>query len=131
MKSKNRILLVVFCRVVLAILAGLVGVWYYTAHMDRSGWVQQNGYYYYLDEKGEPISGWMEDNGSAYYFGQSNAMVTDWQTIGGGRYYFGSNGVMRSGWPPMFSVSPRYSPRNTYASASPDAREIDCPVIRL
>ena len=51
MKSKNRILLVVFCLVVLAILAGLVGVWYYTAHMDRSGWVQQNGYYYYLDEK--------------------------------------------------------------------------------
>ena len=98
MKSKNRILLVVFCLVVVAILAGLGGVWYYTAHMDRSGWVQQNGYYYYLDEKGEPISGWMEDNGSAYYFGQSNAMVTGWQTIGGSRYYFGSNGVMRTGW---------------------------------
>ena len=110
MKSKNRILLVVFCLVVLAILAGLVGVWYYTAHMDRSGWVQQNGYYYYLDEKGEPISGWMEDNGSAYYFGQSNAMVTGWQTIGGGRYYFGSNGVMRSGWQDIDGATYYYDP---------------------
>ena len=93
MKSKNRILLVVFCLVVLAILAGLVGVWYYTAHMDRSGWVQQNGYYYYLDEKGEPISGWMEDNGSAYYFGSNGVMRSGWQDIDGVQHYFRENGT--------------------------------------
>lgn len=98
MKSKNRILLIAFSLAVLAILGALGGVWYYTSHMDRSGWVQQSGYYYYLDEKGTPISGWMEEDGSIYYFGQSSAMVTGWQDIGGGRYFFGSNGVMRTGW---------------------------------
>ena len=98
MKSKTRALLLVFCLVVFAILAALGGFWYYTSHLDRSGWVQQNGYYYYLDATGTPVSGWMEQEGDTYYFGQSSAMVTDWQTIDGSRYYFGSNGVMRTGW---------------------------------
>lgn len=99
MKSKTKVLLLVFCLVVLAILAVLGGVWYYTSHLDRSGWVQQNGYYYYLDEKGEPLSGWMQDaDGETYYFGQSCAMVTGWQEIEGKRYFFGGNGVMRTGW---------------------------------
>ena len=48
MKSRNRALLLVFLVAVLSILAALGILWYYTANMDRSGWVQQNGYYYYL-----------------------------------------------------------------------------------
>ena len=98
MKKRTRALLLVFCLVVVAILAALGGLWYYTAHLDRSGWVQQNGYYYYLDEKGTPVSGWWEEAGNRYYFGRSSAMVTGWQTIDGNHYYFGSNGVMHTGW---------------------------------
>ena len=98
MKKRTRALLLVFCLVVIAILAALGGLWYYTAHLDRSGWVQQNGYYYYLEEKGTPVSGWMEEAGNMYYFGQSSAMVTGWQTIDGNHYYFGSSGVMHTGW---------------------------------
>lgn len=98
MKTRTRALLLVFCLVVIAILAALGGLWYYTANLDRSGWAQQNGYYYYLDEKGNPVSGWMDENGSIYYFGQSSAMVTGWQEIDGNHYYFGSDGVMRTGW---------------------------------
>ena len=95
MKSKTKVLLLVFCLVVLAILAALGGVWYYTSHLDRSGWVQQNGYYYYLDEKGEPLSGWMQDvDGETYYFGQSCAMVTGWRQIDGAWYYFNVSGAM-------------------------------------
>ena len=45
MKSKNRALLLVFLLAVILILGALGVLWYYTAHMDRSGWVQQNGYY--------------------------------------------------------------------------------------
>lgn len=98
MRKQTRALLLVFCLMVIAILAALGGLWYYTAHLDRSGWVQQNGYYYYLDEKGNPVSGWIELNGSMYYFGQGSAMVTGWQTIDGNHYYFGGDGVMHTGW---------------------------------
>ena len=98
MKSRNRALILVFTLAVVFIMGALGLLWYYTEHMDRSGWVQQNGYYYYLDEKGEPVSGWLEDDGSLYYFGLNSAMVTGWQDIGGSRYYFGGNGVMRTGW---------------------------------
>ena len=61
MKSRNRALLLVFLLAVILILAALGVLWYYTDHMDRSGWVQQNGYYYYLNEKGDPVSGWLDD----------------------------------------------------------------------
>ena len=98
MKSKTRALLLVFLLSAVAILAALGVLWYYTAHMDRSGWTQQNGYYYYLNEKGDPISGWLEDGENRYYFGYNNAMVTGWQEIDGVHYYFGGNGVMRTGW---------------------------------
>ena len=98
MKSKNRALLLVFLVAVLLILSALGVLWYYTAHMDRSGWVQQNGYYYYLNEKGEPISGWMAEEGNRYYFGTNNAMVSGWQDIGGIHYYFSESGVLQTGW---------------------------------
>ena len=98
MKSRNRVLLLVFLIAVIAIFAALGLLWYYTAHMDRSGWVQQNGYYYYLDQKGEPVSGWLEDGENRYYFGYNNAMVTGWQEIEGQHYYFSSSGVMTVGW---------------------------------
>lgn len=98
MRSKTRALLLVFFLAVMAILAALGVLWYYTEHMDRSGWVQQNGYYYYLDQKGEPVSGWLEDGENRYYFGYNNAMVTGWQEIEGQHYYFSSSGVMTVGW---------------------------------
>src|SRR5574344_1537208 len=98
MKSRNRALILVFTLAVVFLMRAPGLLWSYTEHMDRSGWVQQNGYYYYLDEKGEPVSGWLEDDGGLYYFGLNSAMVTGWQDIGGSRYYFGGNGVMRTGW---------------------------------
>lgn len=98
MKSRNRALLLVFLLAVVLILAALGVLWYYTEHMDRSGWVQQNGYYYYLNEKGDPVSGWLEDGENRYYFGYNSAMVTGWQEIAGSHYYFGGDGVMRTGW---------------------------------
>lgn len=98
MKSRNRTLLLVFLVAVILILGALGVLWYYTANMDRSGWVQQNGYYYYLDASGEPVSGWLEQDGNQYYFGVNRAMVTGWQEIDGNHYYFGGDGVMRTGW---------------------------------
>ena len=98
MKSRNRALLLVFLLAVILILAALGVLWYYTDHMDRSGWVQQNGYYYYLNEKGDPVSGWLDDGENRYYFGYNSAMVTGWQEIAGSHYYFGGDGVMRTGW---------------------------------
>ena len=98
MKSRNRALLLVLLLAVILILAALGVLWYYTDHMDRSGWVQQNGYYYYLNEKGDPVSGWLDDGENRYYFGYNSAMVTGWQEIAGSHYYFGGDGVMRTGW---------------------------------
>lgn len=115
MKSKNRTLLLVFTLAVVAILAALGCLWYLTAHMDRSGWVQQNGYYYYLDEKGEPTAGWLTDGQSRYYFGYNCAMVTGWQEIDGQRYFFGPDGVMRTGWQEIEGQRRYFHPDGTCA----------------
>lgn len=98
MKSTRRVLLLAFSLAAASILAAVGVFWYYTAHMDRSGWVQRDGDYFYLDEKGDPVTGWLEEDGGRYYFGPDSAMVTGWQEIGGQRYYFSGSGTVVTGW---------------------------------
>lgn len=101
MKKTKHTLLVLLLLAVLG-TAGIFGTFYYlSVTMDRSGWMERGGQYYYLDEKGIPISGWMDEGDARYYFGSGNAMVTGWQEIDGKQYLFGPAGVMRTGWVEM------------------------------
>lgn len=98
MKAKKRALVMVLSFVIVGFLAAAGIMLYAELTMDRSGWLQQGDQYYYLDEKGHPITGWHEEDGSRYYFGPDTTMATGWQEIDGQVYYFSRAGIMRTGW---------------------------------
>lgn len=87
------------------ILLGLVSLvtfaccfFVYDATVDRSGWIEKNGVYYYRDFHARKVTGWQEIGGRTYYFGQDKVMRTHWQDIDANRYYFGADGAMDTGW---------------------------------
>lgn len=98
MKSKKRTLGLVSFGVVLCVLIALGIFIYVDQTTDRSGWMERDGVYYYLDTRGKPTTGWVDDGDSRYYFASDGAMVTGWQEIDGMRYWFSPAGVMRTGW---------------------------------
>lgn len=84
----------------LAVCLVLLGAgWYwYDNNVDRSGWLEKDGQYFYLDFHGKAQSGWIEDGGYSYYFGPDGAMVTGWQDVDGERLYFRTDGILAEGW---------------------------------
>lgn len=100
-KAKKRAIWILFLIALLGAAAILGAFYYLSVTVDRSGWMERGGQYFYLDEKGKPISGWLEDEGTRYYFGIDNAMVTGWQEIDGQQYLFSQAGAMRTGWVEM------------------------------
>lgn len=99
MKARKRALSLVFTLVIIGVLASVGAVFLIGSTIDRSGWMEENGQYYYLNAKGTPITGWLtEEDGSRYYFGDDNIMVTGKHTIEGEPYWFSSSGRMRTGW---------------------------------
>ncbi len=63
-----------------------------------TGWQKITGNWYYFDDEGIMQTGWIKDNGLWYYLSASGSMVTNWQNIESSWYYFGENGVMRTDW---------------------------------
>ena len=63
-----------------------------------SGWVQEDGKWYYYDDNGTKVTGWKSISGTWYYFDTSGAMCTGWKSDGGTWYYFSESGAMISGW---------------------------------
>ena len=118
MEDKQRRALIILCGVLGVILALMLGWTVFYQCVDRSGWVEKDGFVSYRDFHGKPVSGWLElegnrycfDNdchlltgwqsleGKRYYFDQDGAMALAWQEIDGSRYYFGTDGVMQTGW---------------------------------
>src|SRR5699024_765497 len=43
-------------------------------------------------------TGWVKDDGSWYYFASNGVRQKSWQTIDGRKYYFYSSGKMAVGW---------------------------------
>ena len=43
-------------------------------------------------------SGWQEQNGQRWYLDEAGQRLTGWQTLDGSRYYFGSDGILLTGW---------------------------------
>ncbi|MGL4109254.1 N-acetylmuramoyl-L-alanine amidase [Clostridium sp. LP20] len=63
----------------------------------KSGWIKENGKWYYLDSAGKKVQGWNKVSGIWYYMGKDSVMVTGWQIIDSSIYYFQSSGAMVTG----------------------------------
>ncbi|MFZ7943261.1 C39 family peptidase [Neobacillus sp. 19] len=76
------------------------GRWYFygqTGDM-QTGWITDNGSRYFLDQTGAMQTGWLFDQGKWYFLKSSGAMQTGWVWSGGKWYYLQQNGVMATGW---------------------------------
>lgn len=61
---------------------------------DTPGWqLNDNGWWYAVDEATCYINGWMEIDGKQYHFDSSGYMDTGWTAIGGQGCYFDESGV--------------------------------------
>lgn len=74
------------------------GVWYFydtKTGEKKTGWFNDGGTWYYLNKSGQMQTGWLQEGSKWYYLNSSGAMQTGWATISGKRYYFNSNGVLK------------------------------------
>lgn len=62
------------------------------------GWVQNNGQWNYINEKGSKDTGWKQVSGVWYYLGNDGAMKIGWQNVNGDWYYLENSGAMKIGW---------------------------------
>ena len=77
------------------------GAWFYhhASGAQASGWVKDGGSWYYLDPaSGRMATGWLLDGSTWYYLTSSGAMVTGWVKDGSTWYYLSSSGAMATGW---------------------------------
>ena len=59
-----------------------------------TGWVNDQGTWYYLNAEGVMQTGWVKDNGTWYYLKSSGAMATGWYQVGGKWYYSYASGAL-------------------------------------
>ena len=77
------------------------GAWFYhhASGAQASGWVKDGSSWYYLDPaSGRMATGWLLDGSTWYYLTSSGAMATGWVKDGSTWYYLGSSGAMATGW---------------------------------
>jgi glucan-binding YG repeat protein len=73
------------------------GTWYYLDDngMAKTGWIKSEGKWYYLDScSGKMVTGWVEENGNWYYLNKSGEMKIGWLEENGSLYYLNNAGVM-------------------------------------
>ena len=72
------------------------GTWYYlnAEGVMQTGWAKVNGTWYYLKSSGAMATGWVKDNGTWYYLKSSGAMATGWYQVGGNWYYSYASGAL-------------------------------------
>ena len=72
------------------------GTWYYlnAEGVMQTGWAKVNGTWYYLKSSGAMATGWVKDNGTWYYLKSSGAMATGWYQVGGKWYYSYASGAL-------------------------------------
>ena len=77
------------------------GSWFYhdASGAQASGWVRDGSSWYYLDPAtGRMVTGWLLDGSTWYYLRSSGAMATGWVKDGSTWYYLMSSGAMATGW---------------------------------
>ncbi|HEK9101693.1 TPA: N-acetylmuramoyl-L-alanine amidase, partial [Bacillus pseudomycoides] len=63
----------------------------------QSGWIQQNGTWYYFNLDGTVAKGWLQNSDTWYFLNSSGAMQTGWVFDGSAWYYLNSSGAMQTG----------------------------------
>ena len=66
--------------------------------IDQSGWVERDGQWYLLDEKGDVRIGWVKTEEGNFYFDPDGAMYTGWLEEKGNTFYFAPDGKLHTGW---------------------------------
>lgn len=69
-----------------------------TGELHTSGWLQDRGRMYYLDDSGHPLTGLQVIEGKTHYFNGDGAALSGWQKIDGKWYLFDDSGVSLTGW---------------------------------
>ncbi|WP_280846805.1 carbohydrate binding domain-containing protein [Mesobacillus selenatarsenatis] len=65
----------------------------------KSGWLKENGYWFYYDSKtGIKKTGWLQDGSKWYYLDGNGVMKTGWILSGGKWYFLEESGAMKTGW---------------------------------
>lgn len=95
--KKQRTLIITLILLILAFV-GSLGWFLVDRFVDRSGWYEKDGVYYYRDFHWKKVTGWREINGHYYYFGEDYAMQTDWLELGEDRFRLGADGALDFGW---------------------------------
>jgi FOG: Glucan-binding domain (YG repeat) len=58
-----------------------------------TGWVQDNGYWYYTNSSGAMVTGWLQYKNNWYYLNNDGSMETERLLTANKVYYFNSSGV--------------------------------------
>ena len=76
------------------------GAWYYLNNSSSlaRGWIQDNEHWYYLSDDGVLVTGWFKYNDVWYYLKDNGAMATGWIQDSGKWYYLNEDGSMVTGW---------------------------------
>jgi N-acetylmuramoyl-L-alanine amidase len=76
------------------------GTWYYlnSSGSMQTGWLAYGGTWYYLNSEGKMQTNWYQVNGTWYYSDETGAMQTGWLNDRGTWYYLNSSGAMQTGW---------------------------------
>ena len=98
-KKKTWLKVLISVLILLLVLAGSAAGWIIYDHcVDRSGWVMQNGQYYYRDFHNHNVFGWQDIGGHRYYFSEEGILQTGWLNREEALYYLDSDGTMVIGW---------------------------------
>lgn len=76
------------------------GAWYYLNNSSSlaRGWIQDNEHWYYLSDDGVLVTGWFKYNDVWYYLKDNGSMATGWIQDSGKWYYLNEDGSMVTGW---------------------------------
>ncbi|MDQ1144314.1 glucan-binding YG repeat protein [Bacillus sp. SORGH_AS 510] len=74
--------------------------WYYldASGVMQTGWVFDQNHWYFLKSSGAMMTGWISDQGQWYFLAQSGAMMTGWVYDQGQWYFLAQSGAMMTGW---------------------------------
>lgn len=89
------------CAVDMELEDGFIAIgdnWYFVIHNEfATGWVMDQGKWYYLNDVGKMVTGWQKINNEYYYFMTSGEMKTGWLQEGNVWYYLKPSGAMATG----------------------------------